>query len=560
LTQPLSSPDIAGIRVPGIRLSDRLLQRVRRVVAARPYLTGSVVVHALLAIALLNIAGLGTHQDARVAAAEARKAAQRVQATQARDLQHRVDRLQAIRDELDPGAKPLPPGTADASPDALAARAQALADAIDAADREQRAQDLSRLLQIPLDEARRKVDADDAAHRLPPPPETAEQKIARLERHARDLAEGRRARLDAQREGLRVTRAHPQARRLYAPDAPLAPTASASGSTGQVRAADGIPRDMAEQFKSMVRLGGPQGRVGVVGTEAGKSVNREHVKGLAGGRNATEDDFGRDSEVAAKGRHVVLEGQRDKSGQGGGIADHGSGSTKQGSTASANDDANARGLAAVRIPGSSLDLTGHAEDAQHTFVRYASPPAVDLATLHTAAGRVFGAGGTYAERVYLDTWYLIGPFAGKGAESQQAAYPPEDDVDLDAAYAGPEGRTLTWQFTSRGFYPFVPPERRMDAVYYAYTQIRIDEDRDVWFAFAADDDSQMWLDERLVWVSSPGDKPWYHPPYYARDELVGSLSLTEGQRRVHLTAGVHRLLFKLCNADGHPFFSVVLSR
>jgi hypothetical protein len=69
----------------------------------------------------------------------------------------------------------------------------------------------------------------------------------------------------------------------------------------------------------------------------------------------------------------------------------------------------------------------------------------------------------------------------------------------------------------------------------------------------------MWLDERLVWVSSPGDKPWYHPPYYARDERVGSLSLAEGQRRVHLSGGVHRLLFKLCNADGHPFFSVVLS-
>jgi len=559
LTQTLSSPETAGIRVPGIRLSDRLLQRLRRFVAARPYLWGSVAVHGLLALLLLNLAGLGTRQDARVAAAEARRTAQRLAQTQARELRHRVDRMQAIREELDPGAAPLPPGTADASPDALAARAQSLSDAIESADRGQRAQDLARLAQIPIDEARRRIAADES-HALPPPPETAAQKIARLERHARDIAEARRARLDAQREGVRVTRAHARAHRVHAPDQALAPTASASGSTGQVRVADGIPRDMSEQFKSMVRLGGPQGRVGVVGTEAGKSVNREHVKGLAGGRNASEDDFGRDAESAAKGRHVVLEGQREKSGQGGGIADHGPGSAKRGSAGSTQDDARLRGLAAVRIPGSSLDLTGHAEDAQHTFVRYAAPPAVDLATLRTAAGRVFGAGGTHAERVYLDAWYVIGPFAGKGHESQQAVYPPEDDVDLDAAYAGPEGRTLTWQFTSRGFYPFVPPERRMDAVYYAYTELRFDRDRDVWFSLAADDDSMMWLDERLVWVSSPGDKPWYHPPYYARDELVGSLSLTEGQRRVHLAAGVHRLLFKLCNTDGHPFFSVVLSK
>ncbi|MFL6627869.1 MAG: hypothetical protein ACJ8G1_15615 [Vitreoscilla sp.] len=559
MTPSPSSPRIAAVRVPGIRLSDRLLQRLRRVVAGRLYFSGSVVMHGLLALLLLNLSGLGTRQDARVAAAESNKAMRRIEATQARDLRHRVDRMQAIRQELEPGAAPLPPGTGEGSPEALAERAQALADAIEAADGAQRAQDLARLADIPLAEARRKVAAEDAARRLPPPPETAGQKIARLERHARDLAEARRARLDAQREGLRVTRAHAKTHRLHEPDAARAPTGPASGSTGQAHVADGIPRSMSEQFKSMLRLGGPQGRVGVVGTEAGRSVNREHVQGLAGGRDAKAEDFGRDTDVAGQRGQGVLEGQRERNEQGGGIGDQGSGSSKQGGAGAPDDVASAPGRAAVRIPGSSLDLTGHAEDPQHTIVRYASPPADDVAALHTAAGRVFGADGTHAERVYLDTWYLIGPFAGKGQESQQAGYPPEDDVDLDAAYAGPEGRTLTWRFTSRGFYPFVPPDRRMDAVYYAYTEIRIDADRDVWFSLAADDDSMMWLDERLVWVSSPGDKPWYHPPYYARDERVGSLSLTEGRRRVHLSAGVHRLLFKLCNADGHPFFSVVLS-
>jgi hypothetical protein len=321
--------------------------------------------------------------------------------------------------------------------------------------------------------------------------------------------------------------------------------------------ADGIPRSRSEQLLSMVRLGGPQGRVGVVGTEAGLSVNREHVKGIAGGRNATEQDFGRDSDQAGRRRAGVLEGQREPAGRNGGIGDHGSGATKPGGPSQAPA---AAGLAAVRVPGSSLDLTGYAEDGHHEFVRYASPPRANLATLHTAAGRVFGPGGTYAERVYLDTWYVIGPFAGKGDESLQAGYPPEEDVDLDAAYPGPEGRTLTWQFTSRGFYPFIPPDRRDDSVYYAYTELRLDEDRDVWLSIAADDDSMMWLDERLVWVGAPGDKPWYHPPYYLRDELVGSLALVEGQRRVHLDAGVHRLLFKLYNKDDRTFFSVVLSR
>jgi hypothetical protein len=556
LRPTLSLPELDGVRVPGIRLSDRLLGQFNRLVARHPHLAGSIVFHAALALLLLNVAAFDARKSEQVAAAEAAKTAQRIAQTQARDLQHRVERMAAIREELDPGARPLAPGGGDTSPAELAERAQALADAIDEADRELRAGDLARLARLPLAEARLKVAREDAVQRLPPPPETAAEKIARLERRAREIAQARRSRLDAQREGLRVAGAHARPPRHYEPDKAPAPTAPTSASTGQTHVADGIPRSAVEQFKSMVRLGGPQGRVGVIGTEVGLSVNREHVKGLAGGRNATEHDFGRDSDKIARGPAAVLEGQREPAGRDGDIGDHGSGAAKRGSLAAEAP----RGLADVRIPGTSLDLTGHAEDGTHEFVRYAAPPAVDPATLHTAAGRVFGAGGTWAERVYLDAWYVIGPFAGKGDESLQAGYPPEDDVDLDAAYPGPEGRTLSWRFTSRGFYPFVPPDRRADSVYYAYTELRLDEDRDVWVSIAADADSEMWLDERLVWVSSPGDKPWYHPPYYQRDELVGSLALTEGQRRVHLDAGVHRLLFKLCNADGHPFFSVVLTK
>ena len=560
MTPSLSPNDLASARLRDVRLSDRLLQRFWRMVARRPYFAGAIALHGLLALVLLNVAAFDARKSTQVAAQESAATAQRLAQTRARDLRHRVERMEAIRAELAPASRPLPPGTADASPAALAERAQALADAIEAADREARATELARLTQLSPDEARRKLALEAAARKAPVPPESAEQKIARLERRARDIAEARRARLDAQREGLRVTSAQPRPmpRRNDAPDKALAHTEPASGSTGQTHVADGIPRSRAEQFLSMVRLGGPQGRVGVAGTEAGLSVNREHVQGLAGGRNATEQDFGRDSDKAARRRAVVLEGQHEPAGQHGGVGDRGSGSTKESGQADA--PAAAPGLGAVRIPGNSLDLTGNAEDGRHEFVRYASPPRVDVATLHTAAGRVFGAGGTYAERVYLDTWYVIGPFAGQGDESMQRAYPPEDDVDLDAVYPGPEGRTLAWRFTSRGFYPFIPPDRRDDSVYYAYTELRLDEERDVWLAIAADDDSMMWLDERLVWVGAPGDKSWYHPPYYLRDELVGSLALAEGRRRVHLDAGVHRLLFKLYNKDDRAFFSVVLSR
>ena len=106
LSPPPSSPDIAGVRVPAIRLSDRLLQRLRRVVATRPYFCGAIVFHALLALLLLNVAAFDARKSAQVAAAEAAKTAQRIAQTQARDLQHRVERMQAILEELAPNAKP----------------------------------------------------------------------------------------------------------------------------------------------------------------------------------------------------------------------------------------------------------------------------------------------------------------------------------------------------------------------------------------------------------------------------------------------------------------------
>jgi hypothetical protein len=544
LTSSLSPNDLANARLQELRLSDRLLQRLWRVVAKRPYFAGALVAHALLALQLLNVAAFDAGMSAQAAAREAATTAQRFAQTRSRELHHRIERMEEIRLQLDPAARPLPRQAADASPAALAERAQDLSDAIEGADRAARAADLARLAHMSFDEARRKLALENAAQKPPPAPESAERKVARLERHARDIVEARRARLDAQREGLRVTSALAQAK---SPTKAPAGPAPASGSTGQTHVADGIPRSRSEQFLSMVRLGGPQGRVGVVGSEGGLSVNREHVKGVAGGRNATEHDFGRESDSASRRAAVLLEGQGGKAGRHGGVATQGLAPA-------------AAGLGAVRVPGSSLDLTGNAEDGRHDFVRYASPPRVDAGALHTAAGRVFGRGGTFAERVYLDTWYVIGPFAGKGDEAMQAAYPPEDDVDLDAAYPGPEGRTLAWRFTSRGFYPFIPPDVRDDSIYYAWTELRLDEGCDVWLSIAADDDSMMWLDGRLVWVGAPGDKPWYHPPYYLRDELVGSLALSEGRRRVHLDAGVHRLLFKLYNKDDRTFFSVVLSR
>ena len=74
----LSLPELDGVRVPGIRLSDRLLGRLRRLVATRPYFTASIAFHAALALLLLDVAAFDASKSAQAAAAGAAKTAQRI--------------------------------------------------------------------------------------------------------------------------------------------------------------------------------------------------------------------------------------------------------------------------------------------------------------------------------------------------------------------------------------------------------------------------------------------------------------------------------------------------
>jgi hypothetical protein len=532
---PSPSPSDHGLPRDGarpaqpFRASDRLLAKAGRLVAAQPYIVGSLALHVLLVFALWQVVD---HVDtvrarsdaARATARDARALAQTAQ----RETARRVERMAKIRGELEAAAgtsggasmsagSPSSPASAspsaegdgsagDESPEALAARARALADAIDRADRELRAAALARATGLSLADARHEVEARAARERPPAVSGTPSQVVATLEQRARDALASHTARLATAREGVSVSRATPPA-----------PTSPASAvDTGQARAADGIPRSATEQLASMVRRGPAKGRVGVVGTEAGRSINLEFVQGVEGGKIANAQTAGPD--------------HREDGGP------------------------------PVSMAGGSLDLTGSGRGAFHAeTVRIAAPSPIDEETLHTGAGRTFGAGGTYATRVYLDSWYVIGPFAAHGRQTMETPWPPEEDVDLDAAYHGADGRVLTWRYASRGFYPFVPPDRTDDAVYYAYTELRVDEDQDVWLDLGSDDESMLWLDGRLVWVSQRGDKPWYHAPYYFRDEQVASLALVEGHRRVRLLRGRHRLLLKLYNDSGLTFFSVVVA-
>jgi hypothetical protein len=214
----------------------------------------------------------------------------------------------------------------------------------------------------------------------------------------------------------------------------------------------------------------------------------------------------------------------------------------------------------LALSGSSLDMASEGFSDRRSYGAFVAPPPIDAATMRAGAGRKLGAGGPYANRIVLDTWYVIGPFAAHGRGSIDAVYPPERGLDLDAVYYGKNDEPVRWNWQQDADYPFVPRPRAENAVYYAYTEVVVDQGTDMWMSIGADDDSKLWFNDRLVWISGlDNDKPWYRAPFYSLDIELGQRNLTEGQRKLHFHKGRNTILLKLYNGMNLMFFSVVLS-
>jgi hypothetical protein len=190
-------------------------------------------------------------------------------------------------------------------------------------------------------------------------------------------------------------------------------------------------------------------------------------------------------------------------------------------------------------------------------------PDVDASTMVKGAGRIIGPGGTYANRVWVNRWYVIGPFDGRHGEGVFANYrhPPEQGVVLDAAYRGKGGRLVKWDYVDMARYPLMPPMQAEDAVYYGYTELMIDAEQDLTMWVGADDDAQLWLNDRLVWAGGNVHKDWFfNEVYETRNTFVRDYNLSEGRRTVHFRKGRNKLFFKLSNGPTRIFFSLVLTK
>jgi hypothetical protein len=203
-------------------------------------------------------------------------------------------------------------------------------------------------------------------------------------------------------------------------------------------------------------------------------------------------------------------------------------------------------------------VAGNHDDIDQTIVRI---PEVPAGATVKGTGRIIGPGGPYADRVYVNRWYLIGPFERKHGDAWLSPDPPEQAVVLDAAYRGKDGRLLKWEYVDSANYPLVPPQPAEEAVYYGYTELMVDKAQDLTIWVGAHDDAQLWLNDRLVWRGRNVAKGPFYREVHDADNIHGrDYNFSEGKRVVHVRQGRNKLFFKLSNGLGSVFFSLVLTK
>ena len=272
----------------------------------------------------------------------------------------------------------------------------------------------------------------------------------------------------------------------------------------------------------------------------------------------------RQQRLEAKANGVQVEGGESSSGA--------RGSGAKGSGANGSGGQGAGGNASVRAEiadfigsGKSIDETAGSAYSSHNFFDGGNSgiPPVDASSLVLGGGRMLGAGGEYANRVYLNSWYVIGPFPGRhGADLfDNPSYPPEKAVLLDAVFFGKAERLLQWRYVTSQSYPFYPPDMAEDSVYYGYTEVFVDQACDLTAWIGVDDDVQIYLNDQLVWKGGNVNKRSYFDAIFnTSNNYLRDYNRTEGKRVLHFNKGPNKIFFKMSNGPNKAFLSMVLTR
>jgi hypothetical protein len=171
----------------------------------------------------------------------------------------------------------------------------------------------------------------------------------------------------------------------------------------------------------------------------------------------------------------------------------------------------------------------------------------EMVAAQALPGRRFSRDSQRRGWLYVNTWYMIGPWDSYGRNDFSITHPPEQGIDLDAVYhdgqigtgtaeteSHPlrvEGEevvldgTLRWKFMQSESMHNPPPVTTNGSCYYAYTELYFDEPTTMMVAIGTDDSGKLWINDREIWQDTGAS--WYHI-----DEHIEAFAFRQGWNRI----------------------------
>ena len=161
-----------------------------------------------------------------------------------------------------------------------------------------------------------------------------------------------------------------------------------------------------------------------------------------------------------------------------------------------------------------------------------------LAALDRAEGNLLGEAAKHQRLGLITDWLVIGPFDNEGKAGFDAAYPPEQGIDLDGAYPGKE-REVRWRRYPPGLgTAFVELDAvfrpRLNVVAYALVLVNSPVEQPAALRFGTDDAVKIWLDGALAYA----------------DDGCHAAAFDQAAAGVVLRAGWNALLVKVTQGEG----------
>lgn len=262
---------------------------------------------------------------------------------------------------------------------------------------------------------------------------------------------------------------------------------------------------------------------------SGRNIARQNLAGFKNGSDSGRNGTGNPSDGSGNGNGQGGMGKGGNSGGEGGEGDGDSGNDNDG---------------VAKTPYSSY------------AGRKLNP---DMVKAQALPGRRFSKDSSKKGWLYVNTWYMIGPWESYGRNDFSIVHPPEISIDFDAVYTDGQkgivgveetdsdpikmlGRkvmldgVLRWKFMQSESLHNVVPVTTGHSTYYAYIELYFEEATTMLMAIGTDDSGRVWINDQDVWQDS--GTSWYNI-----DEHIAPFKFRQGWNKI---------LVRLENGGGGP--------